>query len=394
MVLQRVVGFGILAVPALSMSAEEVGRLATYIALVELTTLAIDFGVSGSVSRSTAAMSSGSEFMRPARSGLSRLWKVTGWILVGLAGAAVIPTLRPWALLGLLATAIGGLLAASSVLEASHHGQLRFGRPAAVSAVSGIASLVALTAALPGLGEYAVFVALAVRGVVRIVGLTSRELIRARRLAQAPHDDMVGYAKHIGVALLAFFLYARVDVLVLSSFGLHAEIAAYELAMRLLAVGLLPFAILGRALGPRVAQSGLTKSVLLAQPRWKRTRRLAGAAGCVVAALFAAVFLFISERVVSLTDQGTVLLTVTALSVTLPIRAWGILLTTAVLTPSNGAKLVGRVTLGAGLANVLLDVVLIYSFGYAGVFLSTVIVHSTAVIVLDRLALRPTALPS
>ena len=67
------------------------------------------------------------------------------------------------------------------------------------------------------------------------------------------------YALIIGIGEIGFFLYSRVDILILKQFGFLIEIGYYEIANKIFALIILPFAILGQIIAPNITKLTIQK---------------------------------------------------------------------------------------------------------------------------------------
>jgi O-antigen/teichoic acid export membrane protein len=192
--------------------------------------------------------------------------------------------------------------------------------------------------------------------------------------------DVVKYALILGVSGVAYFLYTRVDILILKQFGFMVEIGYYQIINRTFHLLLIPFVILGQVIAPNITEYITVGSIAKIKDQLKGY-----AVRCVIAGLTLSVLLYFGIPVVLdnlLPKYYTVgfLLIMNILLALLPFKIWGTFLTHGFITPSGFAKIVTITTLVGGVINVIADYIFISIFGFIGVFWVTLVIHSMSIL--------------
>jgi len=361
-------------------------------AVVFLLAIVGDFGISAAASRSAALLaatspsrigslvSSASLAIAALGAAVSAALLLAGPRVVG-KGTDMIPLLVPILFLSPL----------SSLLDGIYRGTERFRRLAIVSTAVGVLALPAtwiLTRryGLAGaVGSQALFYAMLFAGLAP--GLGSRALAPSLRVLR----EVVPFAATLGLANLAYFLYTRIDILVLERAGLVVDIGYYVLATRALDVLGLPFLIHGQAAGPRSTRLWESGSV----DELRRGMRVGAALAAAGSALLCGATVVLAPVLIRLLlpayDVPLVYTCLWMLLALLPVKAWGLFLTQGFLVPTGQGRIVLHSTWIGGLANVALDIALVTRFGLVGVVAATLAVHSVAIAAQTALYLRSLA---
>jgi O-antigen/teichoic acid export membrane protein len=192
--------------------------------------------------------------------------------------------------------------------------------------------------------------------------------------------QILGYSLILGLSTVAYYLYNRVDVIILGKFGYIQEIAYFNVLNKIFEVLLLPFLIYGQISAPNITANYVKKKYALVRRDFLRHTVFLLILGIIITS---AVFfivpilikMFLSNYFTSATEYMF-----NVLIVLLPIRILAAYMGAA-HTISTGNAHYGLWTLAiAGIANVILDIVFIMKFGFIGVVYSTVICYSFAII--------------
>jgi O-antigen/teichoic acid export membrane protein len=196
------------------------------------------------------------------------------------------------------------------------------------------------------------------------------------------------YAGLIGLAGLGFFLYTRVDVLILGQFGYIEEIGYYDLVMKVFNLFLLPFGVVAQAAGPRMAILASKEGPRALRPRARRAMAVVAPLG-ILAALVYGAGLYPAARLLLPHLAAPALLTASLmLAVLLPLRCWSIYLTQGLIVPGGMARIVTATTLAGAAANIAADYLLVGPFGFTGVVAATLLVHSAVTVANHALFMR------
>lgn len=188
--------------------------------------------------------------------------------------------------------------------------------------------------------------------------------------------EVARYALVLGLAGVAYFLYTRVDILILKQFGYVVEIGYYEIVNRIFQMLIIPFAILGQVIAPNTVKYATANDFAEIKDKLKKY-----AAFCLAIGLILSVSLHfgIPPALRSLLPQHHTpqfLLIMNILLVLLPFKVFGTCLNQGFIVPAGFAKITAIATGIGGLLNVILDYIFIDLFGYTGVFWATLAIHS------------------
>ena len=191
------------------------------------------------------------------------------------------------------------------------------------------------------------------------------------------------YAVFIGVANVSFFLYTKMDVIILQHFNYVVEIGYYEMAMRIFNILMLPCLVLGQILAP-----GIT--AMFAKGEFRDIRRQARRWGGLLlvysAVLSVAGYWGVRFALKAFLPQyctEAMLQTLFLLAFLLPFKNWGTVLTQAFVVPGGYARSLSVITLLGGVLNIASDLILILRMGYIGVIWSTLIVHPVCILLVN-----------
>lgn len=204
--------------------------------------------------------------------------------------------------------------------------------------------------------------------------LLSREL--SLNFSRDTLKTVTRYAALIGLANLAFFLYSKVDILILKQFGYIVEVGYYGIIEKLFLMVFIPATILGQAIAPNI-----TKYASLGELNTVKTKFISCITPIFAAAIPFTIIIWLVFPIFLakfLPDYFTpdFLLILKLLLFLLPFKIWGSFISNAFITPAGFARITTLWTLIGGLLNVLFDYISIYYFGFIGVFIVTLCIHS------------------
>ncbi|MFW6149692.1 MAG: oligosaccharide flippase family protein [Atribacterota bacterium] len=188
-----------------------------------------------------------------------------------------------------------------------------------------------------------------------------------------------GYAIIIGFASLAYFLYTRVDILILEYFGYVVEIGYYEILNRIFNFLFLPFALLGQVIAPYVTEL-MTNKKYNKIIKYTVNLRYFLLVGIGVSLITYFILPIIIKIILPRYFSDAFLIILTVLLVLLPFKIMGVILTQGFVIPTGFAKIASVLTLGGGVINIIFDIIFINWLGFIGVFYATLLVHSFVII--------------
>ena len=167
------------------------------------------------------------------------------------------------------------------------------------------------------------------------------------------------YSVVIGLASVSYFLYSRVDVLILERYDLIVEIGQYEIANKVFNILVLPFMILGQTIAPEVAGYNARKNyskILKKLRKFSILSIVSGVVVMIISYLFLPYLLktFLSDYYSQ--DFQTAIFILLGL---IPFKFWTHVTTQGFVIPSGNAKINTWITFIAGLFNIVLNIIFI-----------------------------------
>lgn len=191
------------------------------------------------------------------------------------------------------------------------------------------------------------------------------------------------YSLIIGLVNIAFFMYSKIDILILKQFGYVIEIGYYEIVNKIFLILFLPAVILGTVIAPNITRHITNKNYSIIKIKLKKYFFFFLFGGVVLSILLYFIFplglkLFLPEYY-----SPTFLTILNILLILLPFKLWGVFLTNGFITPGGFAKIIAVTTLIGGILNIVFNYVFISWMGFIGVFLVTFIIHSANIIIVS-----------
>ncbi len=184
------------------------------------------------------------------------------------------------------------------------------------------------------------------------------------------------YSGVIGVSSVSFFLYSRVDILILENYGYVKEIGYYELVNRGFQLMHLPFVLLAQVIAPNITGYFAKKDYLAIKEKSSFFMKRIIPLSIFIVLVFYFAFpelikIFLPEYYVI-----EMLTAISILSFLIPAKIWGVFQTQSFIVATGFAKIIAVTTLVAGVLNVIFNIIFINWLGFVGVFWVTLIVHS------------------
>lgn len=185
--------------------------------------------------------------------------------------------------------------------------------------------------------------------------------------------ELIHYSLIVGLGSVGYFLFTKIDIVILGKFGYLVEAANYELTTKIFSIGIISFSVFGQVIAPYLIKLQSDPVALKAKIALYRARVITGA---VLVTLLAALIIPLAVSYFLPAYYTPAFLTgFMILALVLPFDLWAVVQRQGMLVPLGLASVVTVSTLVGGVLNVLLDVALIYWVGAIGVFASTVVIH-------------------
>lgn len=193
------------------------------------------------------------------------------------------------------------------------------------------------------------------------------------RINRAVIKEVGSYALYFGVAGVGYYLYTRVDTLMLGHFGFYEELGHYEIINKIFLLLIFPATTLGSVVAPNSTKNFVQKRYRYIKKKMLQESLGLGAVGVVIAlvALLTARFAF--ATFLREYDTELLLQLLHVLLILIPLRFFSTYISTAYIAPSGHVKILTKYLLIFGVVNVLLNFILIRWMGFIGVVYATLI---------------------
>jgi O-antigen/teichoic acid export membrane protein len=196
------------------------------------------------------------------------------------------------------------------------------------------------------------------------------------------------YAFYIGTASLGYFLFSRVDILILGYFGYINQIATYELLNKLFIVFLVPFQIIAQVVGPKFTALYATAQYELIFSYLKKYMLFFA---CIAACFFVAIQVSAPVLVrFFFRDYNNDILPIILFPTVLIFAnsVYNTVINTGIIVPIGYARLMTFLNFFLALANLFLCLLLLNVWGYVGVIYATLILNILGTVVLHGIFYR------
>ncbi len=188
------------------------------------------------------------------------------------------------------------------------------------------------------------------------------------------------YSLVIGISSIGYFLYSRVDIIVLGHYGYIEEIGYYELINKGFELMFLPFALLAQVVAPNITAYYSRNDYSKVRKKLYFFMKLIIPTSILIAGLFYITFpqaikIFLPEYY-----GEEMFIAVSILSFLIPAKIWGVFQTQSFIVATGFAKIIAVTTMLGGILNVILDIIFINLIGFTGVFWVTLMIHSLNII--------------
>lgn len=271
----------------------------------------------------------------------------------------------------------------TSLYDGIYRGLKRFKELAIISLIAGGISLViayfgtqilGLTGAL--LTQDAMYLIYAI-----ILAIRYREWVP--KLDKKIISDIGKYSLAFGVATLGYYLFSKVNILIMGKYGLLEEIATYELLNKIFTFYILPFTILGQVLSPYITEAFTLKKYSNVKNIFLKALLYLG----LLSLVFVPVTYFGTKLAISVLvpQYDTALLAMILLPVTITYakNVFGAPINSGIIVSTGHAGIMTVLNIVAGGINVLLSIWAIRQYGFMGVIWVTLIIQVLFSIILN-----------
>lgn len=207
-------------------------------------------------------------------------------------------------------------------------------------------------------------------------------------------NEVGKYSFYIGLSVIGYYLFSRIDIILLGHFGFYEQIATLEVFNKFYLLALLPLQILSQVLFTNFAEYASNKEFkkILLKFRYYSFFSLA------ISVIFFVVSFTIMPILLSLffpSYSGNVAREIILpITLTYAVIIYGLIINSAIITATGYARLMMYLNLVIGPISIFLGMYSITYFGYIGVLYSNLILNFLAVVILHYMFVRKVKLIS
>ena len=182
------------------------------------------------------------------------------------------------------------------------------------------------------------------------------------------------YSMVIGLAGFGFFLYSKVNILILGYFGYIPEIGYYELINKIFLLLIIPFTILSQVISPIVTEICSNNNIDKLLIKFKKYMLFSFFGGFVIMLITILLTPLIFKYALTQYYNDATLNVLYILAILIISQSMGVVAAVGFSTPSGHAKLNLYFLIIFGIINVPFSILLTKSFGFMGIIYSTLII--------------------
>ncbi len=253
------------------------------------------------------------------------------------------------------------------------------------SFISSIAGLVTLPIAYFLIDIYGIYGALLSQTILYALALIPMLYFQRHNFHLDIHKETIKkilfYSFHVGLATAGYFLFSRIDILILGQYGYFDEIATFEVLNRLLAVGLVPVQILAQVVAPRFSSLNAVGNYIRINYLFKKF--VIGLA--ILAVLFFAITPFILDTLIGVffsEYHNEILSQILVLTVAIyALNVYSAVISIGIVTATGYAKIFSISNIFLAVFNFILSILLLQMIGFMGVIYATLISSIVGIVV-------------
>lgn len=276
----------------------------------------------------------------------------------------------------------------TALYDGIYRGLKRFKDIAIISLITGLISLIAVLFFVKYLGLTGALLAQNFMYILYFIILAIKYGKFETSLDKKIIKDIGQYSMAFGIATLGYYLFSRINVLILGKYNLLEEIATYELLNKIFTVYLLPFSILGQVIAPYTTELFALKKYKDVKRRyWKLVKYL-----FLISLIFIPVTMFLTNYTIKIgfSQYHTEMFLVLLLPITLTF-AKDVLsapLNAGMIVATGDAGIMTVLNIVVGTINVFASLFAIEKWGYIGVIWMTFAVQSLSLMILHIIYIK------
>jgi len=261
----------------------------------------------------------------------------------------------------------------TSLYDGIYRGLKKFKQSAIISILSGIISLGFIYFLINSYGLIGALIAQDLFYLILLIGLATGYRDFNFKLNKRVISEIGSYSFTFGIATLGYYLFSRIDILILGHYGYINEIATYELINKIFMIILIPFTILGQVIAPnftRLFAKGEVKTLIT---KYKRYVSLLIWTSLVLIPIL----LFSIPLIIKIFFSGyynqifSAIFCIVLLAYS--INFFNAPINSGIIVATGYAKLMTWLNIYLGILNLILSIFLINIVGYVGVMYATLI---------------------
>ncbi len=184
---------------------------------------------------------------------------------------------------------------------------------------------------------------------------------------------ILGYGFLIGIANIGYFLYTRMDLIILGHYNYIDEIGYYEIINKIFQLLIMPVIILATVIAPDSTKTFKLNNVSDLISKLKKESIIMFIAGTIISIISYFIIPILFKIVFTNYDIIIFIQMLTIILFILPFRYFSTLLGIGYITPTGFVKITTITLVFFGVVNIILDIIFIHNYGYIGVIYATLI---------------------
>jgi len=342
-----------------------------------------DFGISTATSKYVA------EYNVTNKNKLKAVLFNSGIIILGLTIIISILTLiiGPWYLKDkyiyvLYLLPLIFLAPMTSLYDGIYRGLKRFKQLAIISTIVGLISIVFVYILIAKYGLIGALISQNIFYLVLLGGLALGYRDFNFKFDKGVMKEVSNYSFIFGLAFLGYYLFARIDILVLGYYGYIKEIAYYELLNKIFIVLLFPFTILGQVIAPNFTTFFAKGKYSTVYKKYIKYNFLFLLIGCALAVLSWAIIPIAIELILPKYFNNLMWEILPISIILFAISVWTSTIDGGIIVPVGYAKIMSLVYIPAGISALFISLSLIKNFGFMSVILTHLVIYAVSILIL------------
>ena len=269
----------------------------------------------------------------------------------------------------------------SSLLDGIYRGRQKFKELFFANIIAILSTLLLTTILIIKFRLFGALITLATTPLLFIFSMIYKSDLKLFNIKLEVIKDISSYSFYVFFANLSYFMYTQSDIFVLEHFGYIKEIGYYAIIDRFFYFFLLPSIIFGQVLAPKITEITEFKNYDEIRQKFRLSFFVGFPISVVLSAFLYICYIIFYYHFSEYYNLKSYFFIISILFILLPFKIFGSFTVNGFITPSSMVHVVVFTTIIGGILNIFFDIVLIKNYGFQGVFISTLIVHSFCIVV-------------